>query len=404
MNSLSSSLTEEPLREKSTLAPAAPRTPPKAHRVVRLCLESLEDRIVPSNGIVAENQLPGHAAERWGVNGAGDASIQGFATDISVNARPDDHLQDQRHGQRAVPHRHLPASATTGATAPAWSTTITLVPALCRRSSRPPLTDTATGLVDCRQLGGVRILGRARRRRLGHLHRPARRATTPAAPATSTSSSATTTAPRTCCSRPPTPPGRPTTTGAATASTHGRAADGRAYKVSYNRPFTSTRQRRPRRLQLAAARRVPDGPLAGANGYDVSYFTDVDTDRYGNLILNHKVFMSVGHDEYWSGGQRANVEAARDAGVNLAFFSGNEVFWKTRWENSIDGSTHALPHPGLLQGDQGQRQDRPASADLDRHLARSPASAPPADGGRPENALTGTMYMNDRTTSTSASP
>ena len=25
--------------------------------------------------------------------------------------------------------------------------------------------------------------------------------------------------------------------------------------------------------------------------------------------------MSVGHDEYWSGPERANVEAARDAGV-----------------------------------------------------------------------------------------
>ena len=49
------------------------------------------------------------------------------------------------------------------------------------------------------------------------------------------------------------------------------------------------------------------------------------------------MFLSVGHDEYWSGAQRANVEAARDAGVNLAFFSGNEVFWKTRWETSIDG-------------------------------------------------------------------
>jgi nucleoside-diphosphate-sugar epimerase len=35
---------------------------------------------------------------------------------------------------------------------------------------------------------------------------------------------------------------------------------------------------------------------------------------------------------------RAAVEAARGAGVHLAFFSGNEVFWKTRWEASIDGS------------------------------------------------------------------
>ena len=51
-----------------------------------------------------------------------------------------------------------------------------------------------------------------------------------------------------------------------------------------------------------------------------------------------ELFLSVGHDEYWSGAQRTNVENARNAGVNLAFFSGNEVFWKTRWENSIDGA------------------------------------------------------------------
>ena len=42
--------------------------------------------------------------------------------------------------------------------------------------------------------------------------------------------------------------------------------------------------------------------------------------------------------EYWSEEQRANVEAARAAGVNLAFFGGNDAFWKTRWQTSIDGS------------------------------------------------------------------
>ena len=111
------------------------------------------------------------------------------------------------------------------------------------------------------------------------------------------------------------------------------------------------------------------------NGYDVSYFTGVDADRRGSEILDHKIYLSVGHDEYWSGEQRANVEAARDAGVNLAFFSGNESFWKTRWENSIDGSGTALPHPGLLQGDPRQRQDRP-DVHLDRDLAR-PAPVQP---------------------------
>ena len=46
---------------------------------------------------------------------------------------------------------------------------------------------------------------------------------------------------------------------------------------------------------------------------------------YGSLLLNPKVFCPVGRDEYGSAEQRANVEAARNAGVHLAFFSGNEV-------------------------------------------------------------------------------
>ena len=115
------------------------------------------------------------------------------------------------------------------------------------------------------------------------------------------------------------------------------------------------------------------------NGYDVTYSTGVDTDRRGSEILNHKVFLSVGHDEYWSGQQRANVEAARDAGVNIAFFSGNEIFWKTHWENSIDGSgtpyrtlvaykeTHAYENLGELP-------KASAKTDLDRNLARSALS------------------------------
>ena len=57
----------------------------------------------------------------------------------------------------------------------------------------------------------------------------------------------------------------------------------------------------------------------------------------GSRLLNHKVFISIGHDEYISKQQRANIEAARNAGVHLAFFSGNEVYWKTRWENN-DGT------------------------------------------------------------------
>src|SRR5581483_7430463 len=39
----------------------------------------------PANAIVAENCLPGNPASEWDISGAGDTTIQGFATDISVN-------------------------------------------------------------------------------------------------------------------------------------------------------------------------------------------------------------------------------------------------------------------------------------------------------------------------------
>jgi hypothetical protein len=162
---------------------------------------------------------------------------------------------------------------------------------------------------------------------------------------------------------------------------------GRAYKVSYNRPVT-TRGTGPEDAVFNAE--YPMVRFLEANGYDVSYFSGVDTDARGALLRNHKTFLSVGHDEYWSGGQRANVEAARDAGVHLAFFSGNEVFWKTRWENAIDGS-------GTTYRTLVCYKDTHANARIDPTGAwtgtwRDPRFSPPADGGRPENGLTGTAF------------
>jgi hypothetical protein len=51
-------------------------------------------------------------------------------------------------------------------------------------------------------------------------------------------------------------------------------------------------------------------------------------------LLQHKVVLSVGHDEYWSRRMRDNLEAARDSGVNLAFFSSNTSYWQVRFEPS----------------------------------------------------------------------
>ena len=51
------------------------------------------------NEIALENALPGNPPSEWDVTGAGDPSIQGFATDISVNHGRDRPVQD-RHATR----------------------------------------------------------------------------------------------------------------------------------------------------------------------------------------------------------------------------------------------------------------------------------------------------------------
>ncbi|WP_112661843.1 DUF4082 domain-containing protein [Microvirga flavescens] len=177
---------------------------------------------------------------------------------------------------------------------------------------------------------------------------------------------------------------------------NGPGGSGRSYAVSYNRPITT------RGGGLASG---PQDYIFGAefsaimwlekNGYDVSYMAGMDTDRYGSLLTNHKMFLSVGHDEYWSGQQRANVEAARDAGVNLSFWSGNEVYWKTRWAQSY--SADGTPYRTLVC-----YKETWANADIDPSNEwtgtwRDPrfVSSTAQGGGQPENALTGTIFQVD---------
>jgi hypothetical protein len=178
-----------------------------------------------------------------------------------------------------------------------------------------------------------------------------------------------------------------------------------SFKVSYNRPWQS------------CADDIQPGNTLGSscfmyaeynmirfleeNGYDVSYTSGVDVSQpgYASVIEQHKVFLTAGHDEYWSAQQRANVTAARDAGVNMAFFTGNEVFWKTRWEQSIDGSN--TPNRTLVTYKETHwdapidPQDPPTWTGT----WMDPRFSPPGDGGQPQNALTGQLFdVNSGTT------
>jgi N,N-dimethylformamidase beta subunit-like, C-terminal/Domain of unknown function (DUF4082)/Bacterial Ig-like domain/Bacterial Ig domain len=177
-------------------------------------------------------------------------------------------------------------------------------------------------------------------------------------------------------------------TGADLYQGDGPAPDGRDYAVSYNRPMD------PGGDNGIFGSEYPMIQWLERNGYNVSYLSGVDVSTDGSLLLNHKVFMSSGHDEYWTAGQYANVMAARKAGVDLAFFSGNEVFWKTQLEPSIDGTN--TPNRTLVTYKETKMEFNPPDGITNPSGVWTGSWMDPAGasggGDKPENQLTGSMF------------
>jgi Domain of unknown function (DUF4082)/Bacterial Ig domain len=345
-----------------------------------------------TNPIVAENCKAGNPASEWDISGIGDSTIQGFATDISYNRsqtvnfkikttatqyRLDIYRMGYYGGQGA---RKVDSVAVTRSQA---------------QNQPNCLTNATTGLTDCgnwavsaswaipaNATSGIYFAKVVRLNNGGASH-----IVFVVRDDTSTSDILFQTSDTTWQAY----------NNYGGNSLYQGSPAGRAYKVSYNRPFNTRIVDNGQDWVFNSE--YPMVRWLEANGYNVSYFTDVDSDRRGDLIRNHKIFLSVGHDEYWSKQQRDKVEAARNLGVHLAFFSGNEVFWKTRWENSTDSS--GTPYRTLVC-----YKETTANAVIDPQdpptwtgTWRDPRFSPPADGGRPENALTGTIFkVNGGTT------
>jgi hypothetical protein len=72
------------------------------------------------------------------------------------------------------------------------------------------------------------------------------------------------------------------------------------------------------------------------HGYDVTYCTNWDMLK-PETGLRGKVFLSVGHDEYWDLRQYDNAMAAVKAGINMLFLSGNSVCGVTPYSASSTG-------------------------------------------------------------------
>src|SRR3984957_17527752 len=351
----------------------------------------------PANPIESENCLPGNPDSQWDVSGAGDPTIQGFATDISVNA-----------GQTISFKINTDASAYTieiyrmGYYAGMGARLITILkPTATLPQVQPSCFSVATtGLVDCgnwavsgswqvpaNAVSGIYFAHLVRSDTGGdsHIVFVVRNDAGSSAVLFQTADESW-----------------EAYNGYDGASLYGPSdvfdLTQRAFKVSYNRPFI-TRGFQAESATWVFGAEYPMVRWLERNGYDVTYSTGVDAARNGSLIKNHKLYLSVGHDEYWSGPHRITVEAARDAGVNLAFFSGNEVFWKTRWENSIDGTNTPYRTLVCYKETLGPGSTPSATAAVDpldpptwTGTWRDPSKSPSADGGRPENSLTGTIF------------
>jgi len=84
-------------------------------------------------------------------------------------------------------------------------------------------------------------------------------------------------------------------------------------------------------------------------GYDVTYISNVDTHADGRGLLRGKAWLSVGHDEYWTQEMYDNVTKARDAGVSLAFLSGNSVSGRVKLLPNSNG----VPNRVMTMVDRG---------------------------------------------------
>jgi hypothetical protein len=119
---------------------------------------------------------------------------------------------------------------------------------------------------------------------------------------------------------------------------------------------------------------------AEASGYEIDLAVSQDLERHPEVLEGHRLFLSVGHDEYWSWGMRDSVEAFVADGGNAAFFTGNTCWWQVRFDGDARGMTCFKYRAG----------EDPVLGTDEEHLLTSSWSDQRV--GRPEAAMTGLSF------------
>lgn len=165
----------------------------------------------------------------------------------------------------------------------------------------------------------------------------------------------------------------------------------RAVAVSLHRPYSLDQITIGRSFNHVLHVEFPVFRWLEQQGYDLSYTTNLDIHHAGtnpaqSELLNHQVFLSVGHDEYWTHEMRDAVEAARDQGVNLAFLSSNVSYWRVRLE--ADPWT-GEPDSVIITYKTTENGVNDPSGDL------TSTYRDPERTGEPENSMVGIQYIGD---------
>ena len=120
---------------------------------------------------------------------------------------------------------------------------------------------------------------------------------------------------------------------------------------------------------------------AERDGFDIGVCTNADLEDHPEVLEEAALYLSVGHDEYWSKGMRDTVEGFVAGGGNAAFFSGNTSLWQVR----LEGGDHdvMVGYKGFFKDDPVLRTAR--QVELTTFWSDVLV-------GRPENAMTGVSF------------
>ncbi len=78
--------------------------------------------------------------------------------------------------------------------------------------------------------------------------------------------------------------------------------------------------------------------LMEKEGLDVTYISDVTLSEYPSLLLQHKVLLTLDHDETWTYSERVAVQDAVSDGVNVVYFGAAAMVRHSRLESSPLGA------------------------------------------------------------------